>query len=92
MVHGAGGIHYSYYHKVVVLDAETLQLRRHTYPFVLEDLQIEFCLGLDIDDRTETMTIAYSVFDGSSILRRVALWKMEALMVEAKNASGKENI
>jgi hypothetical protein len=36
MVHGAGGIHYSFYHKVVVLDAETLQVKRHSYPFVLE--------------------------------------------------------
>jgi len=81
MVHGTGRIGYSYYHKIVVLDAQMLHVKRHTYPFKLEGLYTEFCLGLDIDEKNETMTIAYSAMDGSSVLRRIALWKMEALMV-----------
>jgi hypothetical protein len=89
LVHGAETIHYTYYHKIVVLDAETLQVKRHSYPFVLEGLQIEFCLGLDLDEKSDTMTIAYSVFDGSSVVRRIALWKIEALMVGAMNRTGK---
>jgi tetratricopeptide (TPR) repeat protein len=81
MVHGVGKIGYTYYHKIVVLDAQTLHVRRHSYPFKLEGLHTEFCLGLDIDESSDTITIAYSVMDGSSVLRRVALWKVEALMV-----------
>jgi len=81
MVHGVGKIGYTYYHKIVVLDAQTLYVKRHSYPFKLEGLHTEFCLGLDIDEYSDTMTIAYSVMDGSSVLRRVALWKIEALMV-----------
>ena len=81
MVHGVGNIGYTYYHKIVVLDAQTLHVKRHSYPFKLEGLLTEFCLGLDIDEKSETMTIAYSGMDGSSVLRRVALWKLQALMV-----------
>lgn len=81
MVHGTGHIGYSYYHKIVVLDAQTLQVKRHSYPFKLEGFHKEFCLGLDLDEGNEAMTIAYSIMDGSSVLRRVALWKVEALMV-----------
>jgi hypothetical protein len=81
MVHGVGKTGYTYYHKIVVLDAQTLHVRRHSYPFKLEGLHTEFCLGLDIDENSDTITIAYSVMDGSSVLRRVALWKVEALMV-----------
>ena len=81
MVHGVGKIGYTYYHKIVVLDAQTLHVRRHSYPFKLEGLHTEFCLGLDVDEKTKTMTIAYSILDGTSVLRRIALWKMEALMI-----------
>lgn len=81
MVHGVGKLDYIYYHKIVVLDAKTLHVKRHSYPFKLEGHHTEFCLGLDIDENSETMTIAYSVMDGSSVLRRVALWKVEALMI-----------
>ena len=81
MVHGVGNIGYTYYHKIVVLDAQTLNVKKHSYPFKLEGFSTEFCLGLDIDEKSETMTIAYSGMDGSSVLRRVALWKVEALMI-----------
>ena len=81
MVHGVGKIGYTYYHKIVVLDAQTLHVRRHSYPFKLEGLHTEFCLGLDVDEKNEAMTIAYSAWDGSSVLRRIGLWKLEALMV-----------
>lgn len=81
MVHGVGNIGYTYYHKLVVLDAQTLHAKKHSYPFKLEGLLTEFCLGLDIDEKKETLTIAYSGTDGSSVLRRVPLWKVNALMV-----------
>jgi len=83
VVHNVGKIGYTYYHKIVVLDAQTLHVTRHSYPFKLEGLHTEFCLGLDIDENSETITIAYSVMDGSSVLRRVALWKVETLMISS---------
>ena len=85
MVHGIGEVNYTYCHKLVVLDANSLHVKRHSYPFRLEGaLPFEICLGLDIDEQSLSMTIAYSVMDGSSVLqcsRRVAFWKLEALMV-----------
>jgi len=72
----------TYYHRIVVLDSETFEVKRCTYPFKLESTEapIEFSLGLDID-RLGNVTIAYSVFDGSAVLRRIPIWKLEALMV-----------
>lgn len=72
----------TYYHRIVVLDSETFEVKRCTYPFKLESTEapIEFSLGLDID-HLGNVTIAYSVFDGSAVLRRIPIWKLEALMV-----------
>jgi len=79
----------TYYHRVVILDSATLEVKRFTYPFKLESTEapVEFSLGLDIDS-FGNVTIAYSVFDGSAVLRRIPIWKLEALMV----ASHKEKI
>ena len=72
----------TYYHRVVVLDSATFEVKRFTYPFKLESTEapVEFSLGLDIDS-FGNVTIAYSVFDGSAVLRRIPIWKLEALMV-----------
>lgn len=80
MVHGIGQIGYTYFHKIVVLDAQTMYLKRHSFPFTLEGLSTEFCLGMDIDEDKQIITIAYSVMDGSSVLRRIPLGRIEALM------------
>jgi len=70
-----------YYHRMVVLDATTLELRRYTHPFKLESesAPVEFSLGITIDGHDQ-LSIAYSVFDGSSVVRRIPLWKVEGLM------------
>lgn len=72
-----------YYHRMVVLDPATLQVRRYTYPFKLESqgAPVEFSLGITIDDQ-DRLSIAYSVFDGSSVVRRIPLWKIESLMAK----------
>ena len=72
----------TYYHRMVVLDSASLKLKRFTYPFKLEasETPVEFSLGLDIDT-FGNVTISYSVFDGSAVLRRIPIWKLEALMV-----------
>jgi tetratricopeptide (TPR) repeat protein len=85
MVHGTTwheGPGPTYYHRVIVLDSATFEVKRFTYPFKLESTEapVEFSLGLDID-RFGEVTIAYSVFDGSTVLRRIPIWKLEALMV-----------
>ncbi len=71
-----------YYHRFAVFDPLTLALKRFTYPFKLESATapVEFSLGMTIDAQGR-VTIAYSVFDGSAVLRRIPLWKVEALMV-----------
>jgi hypothetical protein len=69
---------------VVVLDSATFEVKRFTYPFKLESTEnpVEFSLGLDID-HFGYVTIAYSVFDGSAVLHRIPIWKLEALMVRS---------
>lgn len=71
----------TYYHRIVVLDPTTLALKRFTYSFKLESTAapVEFSLGMTIDGH-QRVTIGYSVFDGSAVLRRIPLWKVEALM------------
>ena len=76
----------TYYHRMVVVNSETFEVKRFTYPFKLESAEapVEFSLGLDIDS-FGNVTIAYSVFDGSAVLRRIPIWKLEALMVLPDN-------
>ena len=84
MVHGVAK-DYNYYHQFVVLDGTTFHVVQYTYPFKLEgDRPTEFCLGLDINPRTHTMTVAYSVMDGSSVLRQIPMWKIDRLMIPRK--------
>lgn len=84
MVHGTTwrqGPGRTYYHRIVVLDPETFRMKRYTYPIRLEseDQPVEFSLGMTIDAKA-CVTIAYSVNDGSAVLRRIPLWKIETLM------------
>ena len=71
-----------YYHRIAVLDPLTLHVKRYTHPFKLEshDVPVEFSLGMTIDAQ-DRLTVAYSVFDGSSVLRRISMWKVEELMI-----------
>jgi tetratricopeptide (TPR) repeat protein len=72
----------TYYHRIVVLDAATFSVIKYTHPFRLEsaDVPVEFALGITIDDY-DRLSVAYSVFDGTSVVRRIPLWKVETLMV-----------
>lgn len=72
-----------YYHRMAVLDPASLRLKRYTYPFKLESQRgpVEFSLGITID-ATDRLSVAYSVFDLSSVIRRIPLWKVEALMTQ----------
>lgn len=74
-----------YYHRIAVFDPTTLALKRFTYPFKLESAAspVEFSLGMTIDAH-KRVTIGYSVYDGSAVLRRVPLWKVEALMTTTR--------
>jgi len=71
----------TYYHRMVVLDSETFEVKHFTYPFKLESTEAPVGIyGLDIDN-FGNVTIAYSVFDGSTVLRCIPIWKLETLMV-----------
>ena len=81
MVHGVAK-DYNYYHQLVVLDGMTFNVVQFTYPFKLDGRQpTEFCLGLDINPDTHIITVAYSVMDGSSVLKQIPIWKLDRLMV-----------
>jgi len=72
-----------YYHRIAVLDPITLHLKRYTYPFKLESQNgsVEFSLGITIDAQ-DRLSIAYSVFDLTSVIRRIPIWKVETLMAK----------
>ena len=53
-----------YYHLLVVLDAETLKVKRHSILFKFEGDCIEYALGLIVD--SEKVTISYSQMDKTS--------------------------
>jgi hypothetical protein len=55
-----------YYHCFVVLDAETLAVKRHSTLFKLEGEKIEYALGLVVEP--ERILISYSKWDAETVL------------------------
>jgi len=66
-------VHYDtpryYYHMIVILDAETLDLQRHSCLFKLSSSAIEYALGLIVED--DRLVFSYSTNDASSIVMSV---------------------
>lgn len=56
-----------YYHSIVVLDAETLEYKRHSNLFTFEGQKIEYGLGLIIED--ERVIMSHSVWDRTSQIK-----------------------
>lgn len=80
-----------YYHRFVVLDPQTFALKRCTYPFKLEEAEaaVEFSLGMTIEQGLDPgVTIAYSVYDGSTVLRRIDMWTIDQLMIPTGRGKG----
>ncbi len=55
-----------YYHCFVVLDAETLSVKRHSILFKLEGEKIEYALGLVVEE--QRILISFSKWDAESIV------------------------
>ena len=74
-----------YYHRFVVLDPRSLAPKRYTYPFKLETAEaaVEYSLGMTIDEKHGHMTIGYSVYDGTAVLREIDMWDVERLMIRS---------
>lgn len=53
----------NYYHIVVVLDRETLALRRYTPFFTFEGEKVEYTLGFVYLEKTDQVLIGYSLYD-----------------------------
>lgn len=56
----------NYYHCIVILDRMTLKYKRHSILFKFEDTQIEYCLGLIVED--DKIICSYSKMDRESIV------------------------
>lgn len=52
-----------YYHIVVVLDRDTLAVRRYTPFFTFEGEKVEYTLGFVYLEKTDTLLIGYSLYD-----------------------------
>jgi hypothetical protein len=55
-----------YYHCIVVLDAKTLAVKRHSTLFKFEGEKIEYSLGLVVE--AERLLVTYSKWDAESVL------------------------
>ena len=52
-----------YYHMAIVLDAETLEVRRYTPFFTFEGDKVEYTLGFTYLESSDTLLIGYSLYD-----------------------------
>jgi hypothetical protein len=64
-----------YYHMAVVLDLNTLELKKYSNLFTFNKINIEFCLGLDFYDNH--FYITYSTMDNTSNLGIISYEKMQ---------------
>jgi glycosyltransferase involved in cell wall biosynthesis len=55
-----------YYHCIIILDRATLKYKRHSILFKFEKTQIEYCLGLVVEDKR--LIFGYSKMDRETIL------------------------
>jgi tetratricopeptide (TPR) repeat protein len=58
-----------YYHMFIVLDYETLQLKKYSLPFTFEGDKVEYTLGfihMKSDDNVDNLLIGYSIMDSET--------------------------
>ena len=71
----------NYYHIVVVLDRETLALRRYTPFFTFEGEKVEYTLGFVYLEKTDEVLIGYSLYDKCAKYMSVSREYFEGEMV-----------
>ena len=71
----------NYYHIVVVLDRETLALRRYTPFFTFEGEKVEYTLGFVYLEKTDQVLIGYSLYDKCAKYMSVSREYFEGEMV-----------
>ena len=73
----------TYYHLLVVLDGETLAIKRHSILFKFADESIEYALGLIVE--AERLLISFSRYDRTSAVLTMprTLMESELFPVEA---------
>jgi len=70
-----------YYHIVVVLDRETLALRRYTPFFTFEGEKVEYTLGFVYLEKDDTILIGYSLYDKCAKYMSVSREYIEGEMI-----------
>lgn len=60
-----------YYHLVIMLDATTFQVQRHTRLFTFEQQPVEYALGFLYEPSTDEFLLGYSVMDRRTVFRVV---------------------
>jgi hypothetical protein len=79
-------VHYTtprhYYHLLVILDGETLAVKRHSILFKFHDECIEYALGLVVEPRR--LLISYSRMDRTSAVMEIPRDVVEAELFPAK--------
>jgi len=73
----------TYYHLLVVLDGETLAVKRHSILFKFADESIEYALGLIVE--TERIIISFSRYDRTSAVLTMPRTLVESELFPAKS-------
>ena len=70
-----------YYHTVVVLDRNTLALKRYTPFWTFDKSKVEFTLGFVYQEETDTFLIGYSVMDCKTEYMVIPKSRFEDMMI-----------
>lgn len=70
-----------YYHMFIVLDKETLTLKKYTKMFTFEKEKVEYTLGFEYNEKTDCFFIGYSTMDNSTKFINVNRSKIMTLMI-----------
>ena len=70
-----------YYHIIVVLDKDTYELKKYTPFFTFEGEKVEYTLGFNYLENSDTMLIGYSIYDKSSKYMNIPREHFENMMI-----------
>jgi hypothetical protein len=65
-----------YYHMFIVLDKNTLALKKYTNMFTFEKEKVEYTLGFSYNEKTDSLLIGYSTMDNSTKFMNVERTKV----------------
>jgi len=74
-----------YYHVMVVLDATTFEITKYTSIFTFEGEKVEYCLGIQYLEESDSLFFGYSVMDRETKYMRISKeWFDKKMIIHTK--------